>query len=536
MNTVGDEMTLRDYASVVARRRWIVIAAVVLSALVAVLLVIMQTPIYSASSEVLVQPRGADGLFENQVVNVNERAIETEIKVIEGEQVRERVRADLDLDELPPLVNGSAVGQTDVISLAVRDPNAENTATLADAYADAYISVRREQAVNELLAASAEVQSAIDDLQAQLDGLADDDPSRTSMVAQLANFNTTLDQLRVNAALRTGGATVIKSAEVPTSPVEPTPARTVTLAVVVGLLIGLGAAFLIDHLDDKIRTDDDLERISQRPVLAVVPVDAPPDHWPIAISEPSHTAVEAFRGLRTNLQFLGLDETISVVQLTSSMAGEGKTTTAANLAVVLGQAGNRVAIVDADLRRPRLHEVFAVPQTPGLTDLLLGLDPKVVVNRVQVDAENSIAVYPSGTVPSNPSEMLSSRRARLLLQQMGEFYDYVIIDSAPVLPVSDSVALSASVDAVLVVTQSGRVTEGNVADTLERLAQVGAPVLGMVLNQASGANQGYYAYGGYAPRTAAAAAAPLPAPNGAAASGASADESPSATEFASAFE
>lgn len=541
MSTLSEELTLRDYASVVVRRRWIVIAAVVLSALVAILLVVMQTPIYSASSEVLVQPRGSDGLFESQIVNLNERAIDTEIQVIEGQQVRERVQTDLALDALPPEVAASAVGQTDVISLAVRDANAANTATLADAYADAYISVRREQAVSELLAASTEVQSSIDDLQVQLDGLAVDDPRRMSLVTQLANFNTTIDQLRVDAALRTGGAAVIKSAEVPTTPVEPTPGRTVSLAVVIGLLIGLGAAFLLDYLDDKIRNDDDLERVSELPVLAVVPIDPPTDHWPLAISEPSHTAVESFRGLRTNLQFLGLDQSISVVQLTSSMAGEGKTTMAANLGVVLAQAGHRVAIVDADLRRPRLHDVFAVPQTPGLTDLLLGLDPKAVVTQVEVGGEHNIAVYPSGSVPSNPSELLSSRRLRDLLRQMGAFYDYVIVDSAPVLPVSDSVALSGAVDAVLVVTQSGRVTENNVVDTLERLAQVSAPVLGMVLNQASGANQGYYAYGGYSPRTDVDRSTPVPpspapTPKDFAAPNTSADESTPAPEFVSVFE
>ena len=148
------------------------------------------------------------------------------------------------------------------------------------------------------------------------------------------------------------------------------------LAGVVGLLIGLGAAFLIDYLDDKIRSEDDLELLADRPVLAVVPVDPPPDNRPIAISRPADEAVEAYRGLRTNVQFLGLDQPISVVQLTSSMAGEGKTTTSANLAVVLAQAGHRVALVDADLRRPRIHEVFGIAQAPGFTDLLLGAEPE----------------------------------------------------------------------------------------------------------------------------------------------------------------
>ena len=491
------EMTLRDYARVVARRRLVVIGAVVLATLVAVGLTALQTPIYSASSEVLVQPRGQDGLFADQVVNLNDRAIQTEIQVIEGQAVQQRVQTDLGLDELPPSANASAVGETDVISLAVRDASAENAATFANAYASAYIDVRREQAVDELLNASAEVQSAIDDLQADLDALPDDDPRRSVLVTQVANFGTTLDQLRVDAALRTGGAAIIKSAMVPAAPVEPTPSRTAVLAAVVGLLIGLGAAFLLDYLDDKVRSEEDLERATDRPVLAVVPVDRPPDNRPIAITEPAHTAVESYRGLRTNLQFLGLDRAIRVIQLTSSMAGEGKTTTSTNLAVVLAQAGHRVALVDADLRRPRVHEVFGVPQTPGFTDLLLGMDANEVVNQVDIDGGNRLSVYASGTIPSNPSEMLSGRRVSQLLNEMGGHYDYVIVDSAPVLPVSDSVALAGSVDGVLVVAHAGRVTEADVAETVERLDRIGAPILGLVLNQATNASKGSYAYGGY---------------------------------------
>lgn len=499
MTSVAEETSLRDYAGVVARRKWMVIAAVLLSTSVAIGLTATQTPVYSASSEVLVQPRGQDGLFENQVVNLNERAIDTEIQVIEGEVVRSRVQQNLDLVSPPPSAQATAVGQTDVISIAVRDTNASNAAVVANAYAAAYIEVRREQAVNELLAASAEVQTAVDDLQVQIDALDEDDPRRTGLITQLSNFQTTLDQLRVDAALRTGGAAVIKSAVEPTEPVEPTPLRTATLAAVVGLLIGLGAAFLFDYLDDKVRNEEDLERLVDRPVLAVVPVDPPPDNRPIAISEPGHDAVEQYRGLRTNLQFLRLDRPISVVQVTSSLAGEGKTTTSANLAVVLAQAGHRVALVDADLRRPRIHEVFVLPQAPGFTDVLLGAAAEQVVNLIDIDGGAQLSVFTSGTVPSSPSEMLSNRRAHQLLNEMGGHYDYVVVDSAPILPVSDSVALSGSVDGVIVVAQAGNVTEGDVVEAIARLDRVSAPVLGLVLNRASRSSNGTYAYGGYNP-------------------------------------
>ena len=499
------EMTLRDYGSVVLRRKWIVIASTLIATVLAVALSAVQTPVYSSSSQVLVQPRGQDGLFETQQANLNDRNIQTEIQVIEGQVVRARVQQDLALDGEAPPVNATSSGSTDVISLAVRSTNALNSAILADAYAEAYIEVRREQSVGELLAASAEVQNAVTALQVSIDALGDDDPSRSGLIAQLSNFNTTLDQLRVDAALRTGGAAIIKDAEVPTSPVEPTPVRTATLALVVGLLIGLGAAFLLDYLDDKVRTEDDLERLVNEPVLAVVPIDPPPDDRPIALSEPGHASVESYRGLRTNIQFLGLDAPLKVIQVTSSLPGEGKTTTATNLAVVLAQAGHKVALVDADLRRPRAHDVFSRRAENGLTDLLLGAAPKDVVEHVDIEGGNRLSVYTSGVVPANPSEMLSARRTRALFNEMARHYDYVIVDSAPILPVSDSVALSGAVDGVLVVAHAGRVAQGEITETVERLDRVNAPVIGLVLNRASKTQQSGYSYGGYS------AIAPLPA-------------------------
>ncbi len=490
-------MTLRDYASMLIRRRWLVILPVVIATAVAIGLTVLQTPIYAASSEVLVEPRNQDALFNDRSGNLNERAIDTEIQVIEGEQVRAQVQSILGLESRPPAANASAVGNTDVISITVRDPNARNARTYADAYAAAYIELRREQAVTELLAASAELQSAIDDLQRQIDSLPGEDLRRPALVAQLGNFQTTLDQLRVDAALRTGGAVIIRSADLPASPIEPTPMRTAVVAALLGLFVGVGAAFVVSYLDNKVRTDDELEQATAAPVLAVVPSDPPPDHRPISISSPGHDSVEAYRGLRTNLQFLGLDQPIRVVQLTSSLAEEGKTTTSSNLAVVLAQAGHRVALVDADLRRPRVHSVFSIGQSPGFTDLLLGTPLDEIAEQVSVGGEHHLTVYPSGAVPSNPSEMLSGQRTRQLLNEMGGSYDYVVVDSAPVLPVSDAVALSGAVDGVLVVAQAGRVTGEDVGETVERLRRVGAPLLGLVLNQAQRLGPGRYAYGGY---------------------------------------
>ncbi len=482
---------MRDFGRVLVDRKWIVITAVLVSTIASVLMSALQTQRFAAEAEVLILPVGQQGVFE-QTERINDRAIRTEIQVMEGEALRTRVQQDLGLAEEPPDVKASSVSGTDVIALALEDTDAQNAALLVNTYAEKYIEMRREQALGQLQEATVEIQAAIESLQAQVDSLPRGDPNADPLAEQLASFKANLDQLRVDIALTSGDASIINAADVPQTPIEPRPARNAALAAIVGLLLGIGAAFFVDYLDDRVRTEDDLASLTDEPVLAVVPTDHPPDSRPIALSQPADSAVEAYRGLRTNLQFRGLDEILRVVQVTSSLPGEGKTTTVANLAVVLAQAGHRVAVVDADLRRPQIHETFGVAQSPGLTDLLLGAAPREIVNHVPISDGYRISVYCSGVAPSNPSEMLGGRRMRQLLTDMGGHYDFVIVDSAPVLPVTDSVALANAVDGVLVVVHAGEVDRGNVNESVERLQRVSAPLLGFVLNRSD--TSGFDAY------------------------------------------
>jgi succinoglycan biosynthesis transport protein ExoP len=486
------ELNIRDYARVVLRRKRIILVAFVASVLGALTMSLLQESVYAADAQMLVEPRLGAAVFERDpTLNVQnlERAIQTEIQVLEGQRVRERVRQDLELDELPPAASATPVGSTDVVSVTVRSKDPRTAQIVADAYIRAYASTRREQALDSMRLAEEQLGAKIDELATQIETAAPD--QRDTLVAQQATFKERLDQLEIDAALTTGGTSVVKSADLPTSPVEPRPARTAMLAGVVGLLLGLGAAFLVDHLDDSIKTVDDLQLLTESPVLAVVPVEAPPDHRPISISEPHQFAVEIYRGLRTNMQFLGLDAPLRVIQLTSSLPGEGKTTTATNLAVVLGQAGQRTLLIDADLRKPRVHEVFRVPAQPGFTELLMGEDLDLVLT----DLGDNLHVVTAGAIPPNPSELLSSHRVSTVLRDLAARYDYVIVDSAPVLPVADSIALARAVDGVLVVAQANRTPKRDVREALARLEQVGATPVGVVLNRAQSTGRGGYGYG-----------------------------------------
>ncbi len=499
-----------DLMRVVRRRLWIVVLAIVAALAGSYALSSSQSPIYAAASQLLVMPRDTGAVFDQSTVtNAQslERAVETEIRVIEGEVVRARVQRDLGLATTPPAVSASAIDSTDVVSLSVRSGDRRVAQLLADAYAQAYIETRREQAVLSLDSAQAELQVKVGELQAQIAAIdaqvaatpsatrrqaeASLAPQREALVNQQSSFKARLDQFQVDAALTTGGASVVQSAGLPGSPVAPKPLTTAMLAAILGALLGLGAAFALDNVDDSVRGTDDLARLSAKPVLAAVPSGAGTDPRPLALIAPHEPAVESYRELRTNLQFLALDTPLRVLLVTSSAPGEGKTTTASNLAVVLAQAGQRVLVIDADLRRPNVHHVFGLPPVPGLTEVLLGEELDFVVN----DTE-SLHVITAGTVPPNPSELLASERFAAFLEEVAGRYDTVVIDSAPLLPVADSFALANAADGVVLVTQANRTSRRSVEASLVRLTMVKANLVGFVLNRARTSREnGGYGYG-----------------------------------------
>ena len=507
--SVGErpEMTLRDYWRVIVRRSWIVIAAIIATTAPAVALSLKQASVYEASADMLIGGAPGESVFGSGQQTVNpDRLVQNEISVLEGDLVYARLKENLGLEDDPPGVTGSGFSDADIITASVQSGDPQTASTLANAYVDAYIDVKREQAVNGMVAASAELQSKITDLQTQIDELdtkieassTDDDSGaeadRRALVDQQALFQQRIDQLQVDAALSAGNAQLVQPAEPPITPIKPTPVRTAMLAAVVGLLLGFGAAFLVDHLDDSIRTQDDLTRIGRDvTALAMVPNVTGRDNRPLSISDPDNPAVEAYRNLRTNVQFLGLERPVRSIQVTSTRPGEGKTTTAANLAIVLSQTGANVVLVDADLRKPDLHRMFAVDGSNGLTNNLAGDPMELTIQRIT----DQLWVIVGGPVPPNPSELLSGRRMDAFAEELARRFDYVIIDSAPLLAVSDAAALSRHVDGVLLVAQAKRVSLPQLREGLATLDRAGAPLLGIVLNRAKVDTKvtGEYEYG-----------------------------------------
>jgi succinoglycan biosynthesis transport protein ExoP len=505
------ELELRDYIGVLRRRKGIIALAVAVVVGAALIVSYLKTPIYEATSEVLVRPRTSQQILtpnanQNQGGDA-QRAIDTEIKVLQSRTVEQAVRKELGR---VPSVSASGAGQTDVISVSVRSTNAQQAARDANTYARTYLEVRRNQAVDDFLSAGQEVQAKIVDLQHQIDALPAASPrpdpnvdaQRQSFEQQQAYYRQQLDQLQVAAQIsQSGGGQVVSRATTPSSPVEPNTIRNGLIALALGLLLGVGLAFLREYLDDSIRTKEDLERASDGlPVVGLIPAvavwknqNAP---YLVTVERPSSPAAEAYRTLRTSVQFLGLDRPVQSLVVTSPTKEEGKTTTLANLAVTFAQAGQRVILLDCDLRRPRIHQFFGLPNDVGFTSVLLGTAP--LTEALQpIGQHGSLAVLASGRPPPDPSELLSSHRTREVVEALESRADLVFIDSPPVLPVTDPLVLSGFVDATLLVVSSDQTTKRSLHRAIELLTQINAPLMGTILNEV-GPERGYaYGYSGY---------------------------------------
>ncbi len=515
----GPGLELRDYLDIIRARRWFIALTVLVVVASALTASFLQTPVYEGRARVLLQPSSAQSLFESGGgVRTDPSFVTTEIQVVKSEPVRAAVRKRLGI---APKVSASQVGDTQVIEVKARSSRPKQAATVTNAYAQAYIEFRQNQAVEQLLSAGREIQAKVDELQRPIDQLDAEisnaperaraavnesaRPRRDSLLQQQALFKQKLDQLQVEAAFKkSGGVLLVSLASVPRNPVQPQPVRNGLLALGLGPVFGIALAFVLHHLDDSIKIKEDLERSTgDVPVLGLIPKVS---GWKesgetrvVSLDEPSSPAAEAYRTVRTSIQFLAFYRSLRLLQITSPTASEGKTTTVANLAVALARSGQSVVVVSCDLRRPRLHEFFSLSNKVGFTSVLMGQAP--LTDALQdVPQQARLRLLASGPLPPNPSELLASNRTAEVLAALQGQADMVILDCPPILPVTDSAVLAASVDGTLLVVAAGVTSAKQTARAVELLRQVDAPLLGTVLNGvgahgAYGYNYGYTQYG-----------------------------------------
>jgi capsular exopolysaccharide synthesis family protein len=508
--TFDDEsrvVDLRDYGRALWRRRAIVVSSVIAVVAVAMALSLAQTRTYKATTALIIQPSGAEQLISggNQSPQDAARQVATETAVLQSNVIK-GAAAQL-LGHVPNVSVSGDSSTSNVITVTAQSTNKARAARDANGYANAYVSFRRSQSTNQLLDAASQVQRKLNDVSAQLTRLPAGSAALATAQTQQSVLKQQLNQIQAAENVdQVGGARVLSVAVTPTTPASPKPLRNAAIAIVLGLLLGVGLAFLREYLDDKIRSREDLEEATDGlPVLAEIPVVKP---WskkktnPLLHLDPSKSeepASEAFRTLRTSIQFLGVTRPVRTIQITSAESAEGKTVTVANLAVAVALSGFRVAVVCCDLRRPRLHELFGLRNEIGFTSVLLG-DASIHDALQSVEWTPNLAVLAAGPAAPNPSELLATRRARRVLSEIADEADVVLLDSPPVLPVSDALVVSGMSDATVLVATAASSRRQAIRRALEILAQIDAPVVGTILNKAAAAST--YRYSTYATATA----------------------------------
>lgn len=413
-------------------------------------------------------------------------------RVVAGTQLLEILVIDTDRVRAKALA-GEMARQLILQSPAAADPEKENQRKFAaDQAAKLQESITKaNQEIQDLDDAIAKSNSArqIQDARSR----------QATLQAQVTTWQSTYAQLISN--LSTGASNtlrVVEEAALPGSPIGPNLPNNVLLATLIGLALGATATLALDFIDDTLKNTDDIADVTKIPVMAQVPRigklgDAPPSRVAL-LKESASPAVEAYRLLRTNLQYASIDTPLKTLMITSATPAEGKSVTAANLAVSVAQTGKRVVLVDADLRRPTQHLLLDRPGERGLTDALLspGADPMNYAQKIADVGE--LYFIASGALPPNPPELLGSKRMAEIVAQLAAQADLVIFDALPVLHLSDGVTLGAHIDGALVVARMNRTRRGSLKEAVITLQSLGIRVAGVVFNGLPANRRSNYSY------------------------------------------
>ncbi|WP_203136297.1 polysaccharide biosynthesis tyrosine autokinase [Microbacterium sp. JZ31] len=443
-------MELSDYLRIL-RKNWIIIAVITLMGIgAAAVYSLTRTPLYESSSEIFVSSQAGSSSAELQQGNIyTQQRVASYVQLATSPKVLDPVIADLALGdsaaELADAVSVSSPLETTVIQITATHASPAVAADIANAIA------------NELTAAIDEVETL---------------PGTESSPVKVTPITTAI------------------ATEAPVSPNVP---LNLALGGLVGLALGVGFAVLRTVMDTRIRSSRDVVALTERPIIGAIPLDPKAKERPLILqADPLNPRSEAFRTLRTNLQFLDIEHGKSFV-ITSSVPSEGKSTTAVNLAIALSDAGKRVVLIDADLRKPKVSEYLGIEGGVGLTDVLIGRAELTDV--LQKWGRRSLYILPSGKIPPNPSELLGSAPMAQLLEDFSRDADIVILDAPPLLPVTDAAVLAKRTSGAIVVVAAGATHRNQLAGALDALETVDARIAGLVLTMVPTRGPDAYDYG-----------------------------------------
>ena len=535
--TEQDQATfdLRHYLRILWRRKFIIIAVVIVIPAIVLVLALNKANVYQATAAVMVESdQTALTVIAPQTVtgSVDPRTVATLAEFVTTPTVNTAVQQQLGWADTPEKLAKSitTVANTDanIIDITASQPTADKAAALTNAYATQFVAWRQQ---TEQAAISAALTLIDQQIAATKPGSAD----YVTLVSQR-------EQLQTVKALTTGGVSVGEQAQAPSAPASPRPKKDTALALAAALVLGIGLAFLRDALDVKIHTLEDLQQLATVPIIATIgrlPREYRRNGKLVALESPRSPAAEAYRVLRTNLDFVNFNHDMRSFIVTSPLPGQGKSTTIANLAIVLIRSGKRVTVVEGDLRRPTMHSYFSVPNNVGLTSVIAGIVPldkairtltlreplpaiktpdgvppvdttvvaangtssaTAVVGRPDAMAASDpigtlqLRLLTSGPLPPNPGEIASSRQLSELLEKLKEDNDYVLVDAPPMLTVGDAAAIAGKVDGVMVIVRVEETTRQQMAEVARFFERVPTRALGIIASGVERTDRKAYAH------------------------------------------
>lgn len=520
------ELDLADYLRIMRRRwLWIIVPAATVCVLAGALSA-AQSPSWSATAQVSLGGSAAQEAISGGSGGASIRELSNEVDLAVSDQVRQEVAGRL--GGHVPAVHIAPAGASDAIIFTATASNAQAAADAANTWADVYVEAKRQDAIDSIDSTVSAFQQDLTDFREErvrirkpIDDLEDrlaatsDEAERAVLEGQLARLESDLEpdlnvvdakvqavassiaELQLSSRLAAAGAArVVQVAAPPQHPTNASLERNLLLGLVIGLILGAAAALLVENLDRTIKGPDDIAALGL-PLLGGIPEPARPlEEGDLALAtlrHPRSPVAEAYQKVRTAVEFALLGREINSLLITSPDQGEGKTTSAANLAWAMSAVDHRVALIDVDFRRPRIHRIFECPLQPGLSDnLRSGVPLEQLAVRVGTPGSRNLVVIPTGALPPNPGEFVASPAFAAVIRDLEHQADLVILDAPPVGPVSDPVSIGRIVDAVIVVARSGRTTRDQLRDTVDSLRQVGADVIGVCLVGVASSEYGSY--------------------------------------------
>ena len=500
-------MEVREYSAIIWRWKWLLVLCTILAAGAAFVVSSLTTPVFEASTTLLVNQPPDSRTSEYTAILASERLALTYTQMLTKRPVLteavSRLGLDIDLEDLQRAIDVQLIRDTQLIELKAENTDPSLAATLANSIVEVFTEQNDALQASRFAASKTSLGTQLDKISEQIQAKeaaiadlatpqtdtdkAELDRLQTELAQHQASYITVLqsyEELRIAEARLISNIIQVEPAEPPEKPIRPRTLLNTLLAGVAGGLIALGAAFLIEYLDDTIKSSEDVVRVTGLPVIGYVPdskkLSVSGESQKLMISEPNSLLAESFRSMRTNIELAGIQGTPRSILVASFGPGDGKTAIATQLAVSIAQGGKKVVLIDANLRQPRLHDYLGIKNELGLSDMLVDdLVPQVVAHEM---IHWRLRVITSGTPVENPAELMGSVWVLKVLTRLREQADVAIFDGPPFV-VYESFVLASKLESVLMVMKYGHTREADATQTMERLARSHANPLGVVMNR-----------------------------------------------------